>query len=170
MTELPMFDAGGGSLVSFVRLDSASLEDQGVPSPFACSLVIVQWGQQVLLGFNVSRQQWELPGGAVEPGESAHEAALRELAEETGIRVHRISLVARAEFIFGGEATTYLAAVFAVVLGSPPELVQSDELNSFIWWDPTGELWDGLSPLDAEVIRRCLSHEEGARAPSAPGL
>lgn len=128
-------------------------------SPPACSLVVVEWGQRVLLGFNVMRQQWKLPGGSVEAGESAHEAALRELAEETGIRADRVSLVARAEFMFGGEATTYLAAVFTVVLDSAPDLVESDELNSFIWWDPTGELWDGLSPLDAEVVRRCLSHE-----------
>lgn len=158
MTELPIFDARGGSLVSFIRLDSASLEDLEGTSPYACSLVVVEWGRQVLLGFNVSRQQWELPGGSVEAGESVHEAALRELAEETGIRADRVSLVARAEFMFGGEATRYLAAVFTVVIGSAPHLVESEELNRFIWWDPTGELWDGLSPLDAEVARRCLPH------------
>jgi 8-oxo-dGTP pyrophosphatase MutT (NUDIX family) len=30
---------------------------------------------------------WELPGGGAEPGESVHETAIRELYEETGIRV-----------------------------------------------------------------------------------
>jgi 8-oxo-dGTP diphosphatase len=158
MAELPMFDARGGSLVSLVRLNSAALEDLDGSSPFACSVVVVELAGQVLLGFNVSRQQWELPGGSVEPGESAHTTALRELAEETGIRADRASLVARAEFKFGGEATKYLAAIFTVVLYTAPDLVKSDELNSFIWWDPTGGLWDGLCPLDAEVARRCISH------------
>jgi 8-oxo-dGTP diphosphatase len=159
MTELPLFDARGGSLESFVRLHSASAENLDGTSPFVCSLVVVRWAKQVLLGFNIVRQQWELPGGSVEPGESAHEAALRELAEETGISASRASLVARAEFKFGGEATKYLAAVFTVVLAGAPELVASDELKSFIWWEPTSEMWDGLCPLDAEVARRCLSHE-----------
>jgi 8-oxo-dGTP diphosphatase len=159
MAELPMFDARGGSLESFVRVNGASPENPEGTSQFACSLVVVVWAEQVLLGFNVSRQQWELPGGSVESDESAHEAALRELAEETGIRASRASLIARAEFKFGGEATKYLAAVFTVVLDVAPELVASDELKSFIWWEPTSEIWDGLCPLDAEVARRCLSYE-----------
>jgi 8-oxo-dGTP diphosphatase len=95
----------------------------------------------------------------VEPGESAHESALRELAEETGILARRAALVARAEFKFGGEAIKYPAAVFTVFLDGATEPVASDELKSFLWWEPTNETWDGLCPLDAEIARRCLSYD-----------
>jgi 8-oxo-dGTP pyrophosphatase MutT (NUDIX family) len=158
--ELPMYDTRGGSLVSFARLDDTFFEGlDGAVAP-ACSLVVVGWDQRVLVGFNVTRQQWELPGGSLEVGESAYDAALRELTEETGIRAERVSLVARAEFMFGGESTRHLAAVFAVFLDSAPDLVVNDELNDFDWWDPTDEVRVGLCPLDAEVARRCLSHED----------
>ena len=154
MAELPVFDARGGSLVSFERLDNSSLGDSERSSSLVCSLVVVGWERQVLFGFNVGRQQWELPGGAIEANESPDDAALRELAEETGIRADRASLVARAEFRFRDDATDYLAAVYSVVLDSAPDLVESDELSSFKWWNPTIELFDGLSPVDAEVARR----------------
>jgi 8-oxo-dGTP diphosphatase len=157
--ELPMNDKRGGSLVSFARLHDTAFEGLEGAVPPACSLVVVGWDQRVLVGFNVTRQQWELPGGSLEAGESAYDAAIRELVEETGIRAERVSLVARAEFMFGYGSTRHVASVFAVLLSSAPNLVVNDELSDFEWWDPTGEVWDGLSPLDAEVARRCLPHE-----------
>lgn len=144
--------------MSLDRAEGASLLALDGSSSLARSLVVVRWSESVLLGFNVRRQQWELPGGAVEPGESAHDAAVRELAEETGIRVDRVALVARAEFMFGSEATRHLAAVFTVVLGGAPVLVENDELSSFMWWNPTAELLDGQCLLDAEIARRCFTN------------
>ncbi|MGW3387421.1 methyltransferase, FxLD system [Streptomyces cinereoruber] len=41
---------------------------------------------RVLLGWNPSRNVWELPAGKVEPGEAFEGTAVRELAEETGLR------------------------------------------------------------------------------------
>jgi hypothetical protein len=68
-------------------------------------------------------------------------------------------LVARADFMFASDANRYVAAVFMLLLVSAPEHIESDELTSFAWWDPSSEMWDGVSPLDAPVVRRCRSHE-----------
>jgi mutator protein MutT len=43
---------------------------------------------------------WDLPGGAVEPGESPSESIRREVREETGLDVR----VARVAGVFGGKA------------------------------------------------------------------
>lgn len=154
--DLPVFDARGGSLASLVILDGAGLHSADGGFPLARSLVVVVSKDRVLMGFNVRRRQWELPGGALEPGESPHDAAVRELAEETGIRADELNLVARAEFVFGSESTRHWAAVFNAGFGAPPATGPNDEMDDFRWWNVGADLWEGLSPIDAEVARRCL--------------
>ncbi|MFI9741455.1 methyltransferase, FxLD system [Streptomyces sp. NPDC052494] len=50
------------------------------------AVVVTNPHGQVLLGWNPSRKCWELPAGKVEPGEAFEATAVRELAEETGLR------------------------------------------------------------------------------------
>ncbi|MFQ5909076.1 MAG: NUDIX hydrolase [Thermoplasmata archaeon] len=57
---------------------------------------IVFRGQEVLLvqrKVPPSAGRWSLPGGAVELGETLHQAVVREVAEETGLEVEPVSLV-----------------------------------------------------------------------------
>lgn len=44
--------------------------------------------------------EWSLPGGAVEPGESLEEAVVREVAEEIGLTVEVVEVVAVLDRIF----------------------------------------------------------------------
>ena len=48
------------------------------------AVVIARYGGRQLWCRHRDRQTWEIPGGHIEPGESALEAAARELQEETG--------------------------------------------------------------------------------------
>ena len=52
-------------------------------------LLLIRRGQEP------GRGLWSLPGGRVEPGETDHEAVIREVAEETGLRVRPGRLVGR---------------------------------------------------------------------------
>jgi 8-oxo-dGTP diphosphatase len=123
------------------------------------SLVVIASGGRVLMGFHLRRRQWELPGGALEVGESAHDAAVRELAEETGIQTRELSLVARAEFVLTSEEHPHWAAVFNVTFDAQPKTEANEEMADFRWWTIDTDLWEGLRPLDAEVARRCLPHD-----------
>jgi hypothetical protein len=49
------------------------------------------------------------------------------------------------------------AAVYAARVTTEPDLVANDELTRFLWWVPDGELLHSMSPLDAEIARRCRS-------------
>lgn len=44
-----------------------------------------------LMVYNPKREGWEMPGGKIEPGETAEEAARREFIEESGYDVKVIS-------------------------------------------------------------------------------
>ncbi|MGH3798289.1 MAG: NUDIX hydrolase [Pseudonocardiaceae bacterium] len=71
--------------VRFVAESDLGLVERRLPMP--ASLIVVRFADSVLTLFNGWRRQWELPGGMREPGETARQAALRELGEETGIGV-----------------------------------------------------------------------------------
>lgn len=56
--------------------------------PRAAASAVILRGDDVLLvrrGNPPRRGAWSLPGGKIEPGERARDAALREVAEETGV-------------------------------------------------------------------------------------
>lgn len=153
---LPMSDSRGDCLSSLMLVDAARPDALLGGSPIVRSLIAVANSGRVLMGYHLRRQQWELPGGAVELGESAHDAAVRELAEETGIQARGLTLAARAEFLLGSEAARHWAAVFTVIFDAPPVPRESEEMADFRWWTVNADLWEHLSPLDAEVARRCL--------------
>ncbi|MFI7678020.1 NUDIX hydrolase [Actinophytocola sp. NPDC049390] len=85
--------------------------------------------------------QWELPGGTVEPGEPHEIAAVREVAEETGLAVHVTGERGRHTWMdIGGKDLRIHARVFDVDEGAPRDVVLHDgEHDEFTWLtDPAG--------------------------------
>ena len=58
-----------------------------------CSAVILDADKKVLLTRRSDNGLWCLPSGAMEPGESAAEACIREVWEETGLHVEILRLI-----------------------------------------------------------------------------
>ena len=56
-------------------------------------IIIVDSEGRILLERRSDSGMWGLPGGAIEPGESVGEAALREVQEETGLHIRIIDLL-----------------------------------------------------------------------------
>lgn len=59
--------------------------------------------KSVLLAHNL-RRGLEIPGGHIEPGETAEEAAIRELVEEGGATVFKLHPIGYQKMVTGGEA------------------------------------------------------------------
>lgn len=64
--------------------------------------------------------QWALPGGRAEPGESAAETALRELAEETGVQATEEQVAGRLDDLVTGSG--FVVRPVVVVVHDPARL------------------------------------------------
>ncbi|MBL8551908.1 MAG: NUDIX hydrolase [Hyphomonadaceae bacterium] len=90
--------------------------------PVAGIGVVCIRGDEVLLirrGKPPRLDEWSLPGGRLEWGETAHAGALRELKEETGVEAEIVGLVDVVDFI--AEDTHYVLVDYAArwVAGEP---------------------------------------------------
>jgi len=123
----------------------------------------------LLLGHDPARPSalyWFTIGGGVETGEAVEEAAVREMYEETGIRVEPSQLVGpfhRGEHTFSFAGVDYVSdsTFFAVAVDDVVATfdgLEEGEIGNILaarWWAPDG-LASGmsLSSLDLPVIAR----------------
>src|SRR5689334_10940167 len=97
---------------------------------------------RILLHRRTDNNHWGLPGGSIEVGETAAQAAAREVREETGYEVEAVRLIgiysnpANTTVRYAnGDVVSYVSLVFECrVVGGSPQL--SDESSAVDWFDP----------------------------------
>lgn len=159
MTVVAVHDHNGNVLVDVRVVAESDLEIWERRLPMPASLVVVRFKSSVLMVFNGWRRQWELPGGMREPGETARQAAVRELAEETGIRSVDLNFVAVAEVDLCRPSRREYTALYRTDLHHAPQLVVNEEATAFLWWDPQSSASDQMNPIDTEMARRTIHRQ-----------
>ncbi len=87
-----------------------------LPAPVPCVGVVCLRGDEVLLirrGTPPRQGEWSLPGGRIEPGERAMDAALREVREETGIEAEITGLIDVVDGLFPEAGRHYVLIDYA---------------------------------------------------------
>lgn len=118
-------------------------------SPNAASVALLH-KQQVLL---IQRAKapwdgaWSLPGGRLEPGETAEDCAARELHEELGLRVYALRPVAK---LLLGEGKFRLQVFGTEAFEG--EVTPNDEIAGWRWVQQGGEAALRTTPHLGEVL------------------
>lgn len=144
----------------------------GLPFRRAARVVLLDDADRLLLvrghdSGEPSRSWWFTVGGGLEPGESAREGALRELREETGLRLtadqlHGPVLTRSAVFDFA-HVTCRQDEEFFLARGSETHLdvagwtaLEREVIDELRWWD--------LDALDAAVAAGTVVYPRGLPA------
>jgi len=121
-----------------------------LPAPVPCVGVVCLRGDEVLLirrGRPPRQGDWSLPGGRIEPGERAIDAALRELREETGVEAEITGLIDVVDGLFPEAGRHYVLIDYAArwVSGEPvagddaleARFVALDRVEALVDWAET---------------------------------
>jgi mutator protein MutT len=109
-------------------------------NPAAAVAVIIECRGKILFGVrrhDPGRGMLDLPGGFVDPGETAEEAARREVKEELGIDISGKRYFCSLPNTYPYRDVVYdtLDLIFLVEFSEPPEVQAADDLEDVLWVD-----------------------------------
>jgi mutator protein MutT len=104
----------------------------------AAVAVIMECQGKILFGVRKhepERGMLDLPGGFVDPGETAEEAARREVKEELNIDIQEMRYLFSFPNTYPYRGMVYdtLDLIFLVQWDDPPEMKAADDLEDFLW-------------------------------------
>jgi 8-oxo-dGTP diphosphatase len=114
--------------------------------------VVLDSSGRVALVHRPRYDDWTLPKGKLDPGESFEDAALREVEEETGLRCRLVRELLAVEY-FDQKGRPKVVRYWLMQPEHDPGFVPNDEVDELRWVEPDEALALLTYPRDAEVVR-----------------
>jgi 8-oxo-dGTP pyrophosphatase MutT (NUDIX family) len=111
---------------------------------------------EILVVHRPRYDDWTLPKGKCNPGESDEACALREVEEETGLVCELGDEVAVAEYE-DGAGRPKRVRYFAMTPREGPEAAARNEVDAVRWLTPQEALETLTYERDAEIVKRALT-------------
>ena len=121
--------------------------------PITAALTVVAYDAKVLLGFNRFRQQWEIPGGRRNAGESLRDCARRELLEESAQTPSKLCFKALAEVIRPSGLKKY-TSLYLTHLNHLGPFAGTSEWQRIHLWDLKEDI-GYIDEIDREFVYDC---------------
>jgi len=106
----------------------------------------------LLLKQNYNKKNWGLPGGSIEPGETVHQALIRECQEEIGCEIE-VEYLSGVYYHAEHEAHVF---IFRVKIDSAAQIKLDDEHSEYSYFDPKDK---SISRVQRRRIYECLNHD-----------
>ncbi len=105
----------------------------------------------------------DLPGGFIDPMETAEQAAIREIQEELGISIHSLQYFCSFpnEYVFSGFSVFTLDLTFLAKTEGLTEMIAMDDISSFEFHKPKELDLEELPSISMKNIIKELIKREG---------
>ncbi|MEN2993840.1 MAG: NUDIX hydrolase [Thermodesulfovibrio sp.] len=117
---------------------------------------------KVLLISTKDGKVWSLPKGIIEKGETAHETALREIKEETGVDVKIVDELGEVSYWFVMEDEKYFKTVKYFLAEYVEGQINPDwEINSAQWFNIEEAFQKLTYKTDKDILKKAMEKING---------
>ncbi|TBL67473.1 NUDIX domain-containing protein [Paenibacillus thalictri] len=140
----------GDVFEAFLEISEDDLKSTKLDYPLTHALVVAKYENKYLLIYNRWRQEWEVPGGIIDEGESCRECAIRELFEETNQRPANIYFNGLMKFNLHNGRTEY-GALYSVSIEKIGKFTSNDEALEIAFWNGIDE-FNNINEIDKKLL------------------
>jgi 8-oxo-dGTP diphosphatase len=142
----------GHELLAFTTSEAPVVPPEDAHIPLTFTLIVAHYQERYVLIFDPTRDQWEIPGGGIERGESPQDCARRELVEESCQIAEQLTFRGLFKLRLQHTGKTEYGALYSAVLSEMRPFVPNEEAERMILWKRGEILTEHISILSTALI------------------